>query len=102
MKSLAKKTKRAAQPQEKQSSCAGSPSSFIRTAPVLRAGPWHLDSQHVNQFLHGRRALLQSDALFGGQGNLDHLLETFRAQFAGHANVKTVDAIFAFEIGRAR
>ena len=46
-----------------------------------------LDSQNIDQFLHRRRALLQSDAFFGSQSNLDHLFETFCAELARDADI---------------
>jgi hypothetical protein len=61
-----------------------------------------LDSEHVDQFLHRRRAFLKRSPFFGSQGNLDYLLESLRAKLAGHANIQTINAVFAFQVSRAR
>ena len=60
-----------------------------------------LNPQNVDQFLHRSRTLLQRDS-FRQQVNLDDLLESPRAQFAGHTNVEAVDSILTFEICSAR
>src|SRR5690242_21400852 len=61
-----------------------------------------LDSQNVNQLLHRRRALVQRNSLFCREVDLDDLLQSARAEFAGHTNVQSVDAILAFQVSSAR
>src|ERR1700730_4859656 len=73
-----------------------SPNSFASYTRSLS------NAEHVDKFLDRRRALLQRDALFGKQVDLDDLLQPSRAKFARDPNVETVDAILAFQIRSAR
>src|SRR5437879_3632191 len=56
---------------------------------------------HAHQLLHRTGTLLQRGFLLGCEFDFDDLLDTSGAQFARHTDKKSLQSIFAFEIGSA-
>jgi hypothetical protein len=60
-----------------------------------------LDADHVAKFLHGRGALFEGGIFFGGELDLDDLLDAAGAELARHADEHAVDPVLALEEGGA-
>lgn len=81
----------------------GAALSALRLARPKDEGfsPRGLNPDHSAQLLHRIRALVQTGLLFGGEFDLDDLLDAFFAQLRRNSDVKALDSVFAFEIGGA-
>src|SRR4051794_23130800 len=69
--------------------------------PPAKKGLCHFRFDHVHQFLHRPRTLVQRRRLFGSELNFENLLDAVRADLAWHADVQPLDAVLAFEVSRA-
>src|SRR5580765_7797870 len=60
-----------------------------------------LDSDNAAEFLHCRRALVESRLFFGRQFDFDDLLDALCAQFHRDADVESANSVFTLQVGGA-
>src|ERR1700693_952004 len=63
--------------------------------------PHGLYADDGHQFLDRCDAFVERSLLFGGELDLDNLLDALGAEFYRHTHIKALDSVFPFEIGGA-